>query len=306
MQRRKAKVLMTRPEVGIPTEVLPGIELVLAPNPGPMTYWGTNCYILGDRDIAVIDPGPNDPAHIANLLAAIGSRNVTHILITHAHADHSAGAIALSRQTGAPILGFGAADAGRRPVMSELARAGHLGGGEGLDPTFSPDRTLADADVIHGSDWALNVLHIPGHFAGHLGFQFGDTLFVGDHVMDWSTSIVSPPDGHLGDFLETCDKLISKSPKLCLSGHGAPITAPTDRLTWLVHHRKSREAQILEALSNTVISIDGIVEIVYPDIPVSVRQAAARNVLAHLIDLWERNLVEAFPKMQSDAEFRLR
>lgn len=305
MQRNKAKVQMTRPEAGILTDLTPGVATILAPNPGPMTHWGTNCYLVGDREIIVIDPGPADPIHLANLQKAIGHRKVSHILVTHAHADHSASANALSRKTGAPIVGYGPPHAGRRRIMEKLADTGHLGGGEGLDQTFLPDVVVTEGDTIKGADFEIEVLHLPGHFAGHLGFQLGDLFFVGDHVMDWSTSIVSPPDGHLGDFLATCKKLISKSPELCLSGHGGPLMDPAARLEWLIAHRESREEQILNSLSTTPVSIETIVSRVYPDLPENVRPAAARNVLAHLIDLWERRLLEPTSEMRADAEFRI-
>lgn len=305
MRRTKAKVQMTRPEVGIQTAVAPGVDVVLAPNPGPMTHWGTNCYLVGDRELAIIDPGPDDNSHITNLMTAIGSRKVTHILVTHAHADHSAGAKTLSTLTGAPVLGFGAAHTGRRAVMRQLASDGSLGGGEGIDADFAPDRVVQDGDQITGSDWELEVLHLPGHFAGHLGFQLGDILFCGDHMMDWSSSIVSPPDGHLGDFFATCRRLTTRAPAQCLSGHGGPLRDPVDRLEGLMAHRKNRERQILDSMSDKPMPIDDIVARVYLDVPQHLHPAAARNVLAHLIDLWERRIVEPIPAMKQDATFRL-
>jgi len=306
MQRDKEKAQMTRPTVGTAVEIAPGVRTVLAPNAGAMTHWGTNSYIVGDRDLAIIDPGPSDERHIQALMKAVDTSEVTHILVTHAHADHSKGARELSRRTGAPIAAYGLADAGRRDVMRTLAKDGNLGGGEGLDHDFVPDIYLREGDVLSASDWALDVVHLPGHFAGQLGFQLGDALFSGDHVMDWSSTIVSPPDGHLGDFLATCQKLISRPPNQCFAGHGAPIYAPVQRLEWLIAHRKSREMQILDFLSGAPKSIGQIVTQVYLDIPEALRPAASRNVLAHLIDLWERSLIEAIPTMQQDAVLRLR
>lgn len=305
MHSKKAKVPMSRPDVGIPVDVAPGVQSLLAPNPGAMTHWGTNSYIIGSKSVAIVDPGPADANHLAALMKAIGPREVSHILVTHAHLDHSAGAAALSVRTGAAVVGFGLPHEGRRHVMQHLAEAGDLGGGEGLDTGFSPDQHVRDGDLIEGADWNIEVLHLPGHFAGHLGFQVGDTLFSGDHVMDWSSSIVSPPDGHIGDFLASCHKLIARSPSLCLTGHGAPLVAPRGRLEWLVEHRLAREAQILDALSETGLTVGEIVSRVYSDISEDVRPAAARNVLAHLIDLWERSLIEAIPDMHRSAVFRL-
>ncbi|SMX22058.1 MBL fold metallo-hydrolase [Boseongicola aestuarii] len=305
MHSNEAKVPMSRPDVGIPVYVAAGVQVILAPNPGAMTHWGTNSYIVGNKSVAVVDPGPADASHLAALMKAIGAREVSHILVTHAHADHSAGAAALSNKTGAPVVGFGLPDEGRRKVMQHLAEAGDLGGGEGLDAGFSPDQLVRDGDLIDGADWSIEVLHLPGHFAGHLGFQFGETLFSGDHVMDWSSSIVSPPDGHIGDFLASCHKVIRRNPSRCLTGHGAPLPAPRGRLEWLVEHRLAREAQILDALAETGLTAQQIVSRVYSDIPETVRPAAARNVLAHLIDLWERSLIEAIPHIHQNAVFRL-
>jgi glyoxylase-like metal-dependent hydrolase (beta-lactamase superfamily II) len=306
MRRTKEEVPMTRPPVGTAIEIAPGVRSILAPNSGPMTYWGTNSYILGETELAIIDPGPDDAGHISALLEATAQSSVTYILVTHAHADHSAAAGVLSAQTGAPVVAFGPPEAGRRDVMQRLSQESNLGGGEGLDHGFAPDICLREGDTLHGTGWELGVLHLPGHFAGQLGFQFGDILFSGDHVMDWASSIVSPPDGHLGDFLATSRKLIKLAPQLCLSGHGAPLRDPEERLEWLIDHRKNRELQILDVLSSEPLTISKIVDQVYLDLPRVARAAASRNVLAHLIDLWERSIVEAIPAIQQDAIFRLR
>lgn len=306
MRSKKAKVPMTRPEVGIPVDVASGVQMVLAPNSGPMTHWGTNSYIIGDKAVAIVDPGPADAEHLAALMEVVGKREVSHILVTHAHADHSAGASAVSSKTGAPILGYGTAREGRHAIMQRLAKTGELGGGEGLDEQFAPDTIVRDGDHIEVDGWQIEVVHLPGHFAGQIGFQFEEMLFSGDHIMDWSSSIVSPPDGHIGDFLASCHRIISLGSSQCLPGHGAPLVDPSDRLEWLIAHRNEREAQILNALSSSWLSINQIVLRVYKDIPDNLRPAAARNVLAHLIDLWERSLIEADPELQRDALFRLR
>lgn len=164
---------------------------------------------------------------------------------------------------------------------------------------------MLESDLLTGSGWEFNELHPPGHFAGHLRFQLQDALFVGDHDMDWSTLKVSPPDRHLGDFIATCEKLISLARRLCLTGHGEPLYDPVERLGWLVAHRTSRETQFLGVLSNSPVSIGEIVAREYPEFPSDVYLAAARNVLAHLVDLWERRLVEPIPRTRRDAKFRL-
>ncbi|NNJ68854.1 MAG: MBL fold metallo-hydrolase [Boseongicola sp.] len=306
MHSRKAKVPMTRPEVGIPIEVTPGVQMVLAPNAGAMTHWGTNSYIIGEETLAIVDPGPAEAEHLAALMKAIGSREVSHILVTHAHSDHSAGAMALASKTGAPVSGFGTAREGRRAIMQSLAETGDLGGGEGLDERFAPDHVVREGDRITGAGWEIDVVHLPGHFAGQLGFQLDGNLFSGDHVMDWSSSIVSPPDGHIGDFLASSRRIIDLAPNQCLAGHGAPLVDPSDRLEWLIEHRSARESQILHALSTTWLPLHEIVAKVYLGLPDNLRPAAARNVLAHLIDLWERQLIEADPGPQQSALFRLR
>jgi len=288
---------MTSPAPGIAEFLLPNVRRVLAPNPGPMTYWGTNTYILGQEQIAIIDPGPDDPAHLTALLGAIQDQTVTHILVTHAHADHSPLARALSDKTGAPIYGFGLPAAGRSATMEHLAETGLAGGGEGIDPEFAPDHSLRDGDIVDGEDWSVNVLHTPGHFAGHLAFQAGDVLFSGDHVMDWSSSLVSPPDGDLGAFMRTSERLKTIETRLFLPGHGNPIDKPADRLNWLIQHRKARETAILAALGTAPRKIAAITATVYHDVPTEMHPAAARNVFAHLIDLVERNFVVASPAL---------
>ncbi len=294
-----------RPLPGIAHEIALGVRRVLAPNPGPMTHWGTNSYLLGMREVAVIDPGPLDTKHINALIQAALPGRVSHILVTHAHADHSAGARPLSEQTGAPIYAFGTASAGRRPIMETLAASGHLGGGEGTDYGFEPDATLGDGDIVETEDWAVEALHLPGHFAGHLGFRSGDLMFSGDHLMGWSTTIISPPDGHLGDFMDSSQRLIDLAPRTCLTGHGAPINDASGRLTWLMKHRKDREDQILATLKVGPRRISDMVRSLYRDVPVALHPAAARNVLAHLIDLAERGAVVAEPDLRADAVFRL-
>ena len=284
-------------------EVEAGIRRVLAPNAGPMTHHGTNTYLVGLRDIMVIDPGPLLDEHISLIQKETEGAQISHILITHAHLDHSQSARHLANETGATIVAYGDADAGRRSIMTELANSGEIGGGEGVDFGFQPHREVSQDNVIRNSEVELVTHHIPGHFSGHLGFELLDTMFCGDHVMDWSTSIVSPPDGHIGDFLNSCRHLISRKPKTCLSGHGEKISDPVGRLEWLIAHRRKREAQIMGALSDKPIRLEDLVAHVYSDVPRSLYPAASRNLLAHLIDLWDRGLVAVSPKLSLDAKF---
>lgn len=283
-----------------------GLSLVLAPNPSPMTYWGTNTYILGQDEIAVIDPGPNDPSHLDALLRAIDGRKVTHILLTHTHLDHSPLAPHLATKTGAPVCAFGDHLAGRSEIMAELSYAGLAGGGEGIDAGFVPDRLIKDGDVIKGTDWELTALHTPGHIANHLSFVWGDAVFTGDHVMGWASSLVSPPDGDLTQFMASCARLKTIPARVYYPGHGEPINDPHERLDWLIAHRNAREAQILAAMTAGQLTSSEITSRIYVDVAASLIPAAQRNVFAHLIDLCAKGVVTALPTLSQDARFELR
>jgi glyoxylase-like metal-dependent hydrolase (beta-lactamase superfamily II) len=282
----------------------PGLRRIVAPNPSPLTHRGTNTWILGEGRVAVIDPGPDIPAHLAAILASLAPGEVvSHILVTHAHADHSPLARDLSAITGAPVLGFGPALAGRSAVMQRLAETGHAGGGEGLDADFAPDVTLRDGEIVSGTGWQVQAIHTPGHFAGHLAFAWGDRLFSGDLVMGWSTSLVSPPDGDMGDYMASLSRLARRNWGRFYPGHGDIITAPAARLAELAAHRRAREAAILRALSDGPLRLGPLTERVYADTPAALHPAAARNAFAHLINLAARQAVTAIPILSPDAEF---
>ena len=293
------------PRPGVAETLAPGLVRVLAPNPSPMTLHGTNSYLLGETRLAVIDPGPADPLHLDALLAAIGGRPVSAIVVTHSHVDHSPLARPLARATGAPVLAFGDSAAGRSPVMQRLAAQGLAGGGEGVDPDFAPDETLSDGQILADDDWSLEALHTPGHMGNHLCLLWDRTLFSGDLVMGWASSLVSPPDGDLTDFMASLDRLSALDLTTCQSGHGAPIPDPQARIDWLRRHRLSREAQVLEALTPGPADLPTLTARVYTDIPPAMHPAAARNLLAHLVDLFGRGLVTATPHLAQDARFAL-
>ncbi len=295
----------THPEAGYIEDLGNGIARVLAPNPSPMTYWGTNSYLLGDKSVAVIDPGPAHPAHLEALLKAIGGREVSHILVTHSHVDHSPLARPLAAATGAPILAFGDSRAGRSAAMDRLAAQGLAGGGEGVDPDFAPDILLADGDLVDGDEWQIRVLHTPGHFGNHLCLRHGDDLFSGDHVMGWASSLVSPPDGDLTDFMASTRRLTEIGATRALPGHGHPIEDLHSRLNWLIEHRLTREAQILAALAAGPASCDALTSAIYTDVAPALLPAAARNVFAHLVDLSGRGLVSATPNLSVNAIFSI-
>ena len=292
------------PPTGVAVELARGLRRILAPNPSPMTWRGTNTYLLGSTDLAVIDPGPDDPAHLGAILGALGpGQRISHIIVSHSHVDHSPLARPLSAATGAPTLGFGQAQAGRSAVMHQLALSGLAGGGEGIDTGFQPDATLRDGEVISGAGWSLRVIHTPGHLGNHIALGWGRTCFTGDHVMGWASSLVSPPDGDLSDFMASCRRLRADDWQVFHPGHGAPVTDPGDRLDWLIAHRLTREAAILSALSRAPATARDLAALIYTDTPPALLPAAERNVLAHLVDLTGKTLVAPQGELAATATF---
>jgi glyoxylase-like metal-dependent hydrolase (beta-lactamase superfamily II) len=294
------------PPMGLAEDLGDGVRRILAPNPSPMTFRGTNTYVLGSRDLAVIDPGPLDEAHLQAILRAVGpDQRITHIFVTHAHLDHSPLAEVLGRTTGAPVLAYGGATAGRSDVMQALAESGLSGGGEGVDAGFMPDRQLLDGDVIETEEWHLKAHWTPGHFGNHMCFEVGDMLFTGDLVMGWASSMVSPPDGDMTDFMASCRRMRALGAKVMHAGHGAPIEDPAARLDWLIAHRKQREADILHALELGAATAEDLAERIYTETPRALIPAAARNVLAHLIDLAGKNRVNSLDPLTRESRFAL-
>lgn len=281
----------------------PGLVRIVAPNPSPMTERGTNTYLLGNTQaVAVIDPGPADDDHLAAVLNAVGDRELTLIFVTHAHLDHAPLARQMSRRTGAPVCAFGDARAGRSKRMEGLR---DLGGGEGVDLAFSPDRRLADNEVIDTPAGPLSCLWTPGHFGNHMAFLWKGAAFSGDLVMGWASTFISPPDGEVSAFLASCRRLKAHAPRRLYPGHGAPVEDPCERIDWLIAHREAREAQILTALSSAPGTPAALATRIYADIPPAMLAAAARNVLAHLIDLTESGDVWADGSVGPDATFHI-
>lgn len=292
------------PVPGHVCQIAPAIRRVLAPNPSPMTLWGTNTFLVGTGAVAVIDPGPDMPDHLTAILAALSpGEHISHIFVTHAHLDHSPLARALASETGAPVLAFGDAGAGQAEHMRALARAGLTGGGEGVDTGFTPDIRLADGETVTHGNWALEAIWTPGHMGNHMCFALGDVLFSGDHVMGWASSLVSPPDGDLTAFMQSCKKLAGRDERTYFPAHGDAVTDPAGRLGWLISHRKAREKAILGALSDKPRDVDAITRAVYHDTPEALFPAARRNVFAHLIDLTRRALVRGEPTLSLNAKF---
>lgn len=279
-------------------EVAPGVERVLAPNASAWTARGTNTYILDGAEALVVDPGPDDGRHLRAVLAALGGRRAGAILVTHSHFDHSGLAPRLQAATGAPVLARGDSWAGVRPV------AGEVGGGEGVDRGFAPDRLVADGERLEA--WDVRVVHTPGHMGNHVCLDRGDVLLSGDQAMGWATSVVSPPEGDMGDYVASLWRLIGLGPRALLPGHGEPVEDGAERLRALLAHRREREAEVLAALARGPASAPGIAGRLYAGLPSALLRAAERNVLAHLVDLDRRGVAVAARPLAADSPFRLR
>lgn len=269
-----------------------------------MTGSGTNTWLLGEGQVAVIDPGPNDPAHLAAILSSLAlGEEVAAILVTHAHLDHSALVPRLARETSAPVYAFGRAGEGRSALMQRLAAEGLQGGGEGVDPTFAPDHRLTDGQGLTLGQTEIEVIHTPGHMGEHLSFACDGLLFSGDHAMGWATSLVSPPDGDMGAYMASLDKLAARPWQRMLPGHGAPVEDPAHRLAELAAHRRGRDAQIRAELARAPGTAADLARRIYLDTPEALMPAAARNVLAHLIDLSARLLAEPEGEIRATTRF---
>lgn len=269
-------------------EVMPGIRRILANNPGPFTFRGTVSYIVGRGQVAIIDPGPLDEAHIAALLDAVRNETVTHIFVTHTHRDHSPAVPRIKAATGAVVL----AEGPHRP-----ARALHVGEGPRLDASndtdFRPDRALADGEVVRGDGWTIEAITTPGHTANHMAFAFKEAgvVFSGDHVMAWSTPVVAPPDGAMRDYMASLQKLALRSEQIYWPGHGGAVREAPRFVRAYMLHRQAREAAILRQLSKAESDIPAIVRAIYIGLDPRLIKAAGLSVLAHLEDLVSRGLV---------------
>jgi len=276
---------MDAPPTGIAIALEPLVTRVLAPNPSPYTFTGTQTHIVGARDVAVIDPGPADAAHHAALLAAIAGRPISAIVITHHHRDHSPGAIRLKAETGAPIVGA----APFHVSADDSPRADAA-----FDADYAPDRVLAEGDRVSGEGWTLEAIATPGHTSNHLAFALPETkaLFSGDHVMGWSTSVISPPDGDMSAYMASLEKLLTRDDRIYYPGHGDAVEKPQRLVRGMLGHRKQREGQILRLIGKGVGSTPAMVEQMYAGIDRRLFAAAEHSVLAHLVDLERRGLVE--------------
>ena len=259
------------------------VRRVLAPNPGPFTFSGTQTYVVGNGTVAVIDPGPDDPAHLDAILAATVGERIAFIACTHTHRDHSPGAAPLKAKTGAAVIGCAPLvldDSGPRADAA-------------FDRAYAPDRVLADGETISGPDWTLAALATPGHTSNHLCLALPEeqALFTGDHVMGWSTTVVSPPDGDMAAYMASLALLMARDDSVYYPAHGDPVTKPQRFVRGLMGHRKQREGQILRLLEKGESEIPAMVAIMYKGLDPRLFPAAGRSVLAHLIDLRDRGMV---------------
>ena len=273
---------------GVVEEVVPGVRRVLCNNPSPMTLSGTVSYIVGRGKVAIIDPGPDDEAHARALLDAVRGETVTHILITHTHRDHSPNAARIKAATGAPTYAEGVHRASRPYYESET-----MSTEAGADRDFKPDIVVRDGEIINGDGWALEVVATPGHTANHIAFAWPERklIFVGDHVMGWSTSVVMPPDGSMIDYMASLHRLAKRDEQLYFSGHGPEVPDAQRFVRFLIRHRQAREASILHRLAKGETDISTMVRAIYIGIDPRLVGAAGYSVLAHLEDLVARGVV---------------
>ena len=269
----------------IAEQVSPLIRRVLARNASPFSYTGTQTYIVGTGEVAVIDPGPygDDPAHVGELARILAGERIAAIMCTHTHRDHSPAAAPLAKLTGSPVIGCAPLvieDDGPRSDAS-------------FDASYAPDRVLADGEFLTGPGWALTAVATPGHTSNHLCFALAEekALFTGDHVMGWSTTVISPPDGDMADYMRSMAKLLKRDDILYYPAHGPAVDRPKRLVRGMIVHRRQRERQIIRQIESGITMIPAMVHIMYKTIDPRLHGAAGRSVLAHLLDMRERGLV---------------
>jgi len=281
-------------------EVSPLIRRIVAPNPSAFTFHGTGTYIVGRGTVAVIDPGPMIESHLQAIVDALAGETVSHIVVTHTHIDHSPLARPLQRATGAPVWGCGPHGSGKHEPGEKVE--------EGGDMEFAPDRQLQHGDAVEGAGWTLEAVHTPGHTSNHLCFALSEekALFTGDHVMGWSTSVISPPDGDMGAYMKSLELLLGREDEVYWPTHGKPVRETKPFVRAFIAHRREREAAILACLGDGIGLIREMVPRIYGNtIPSLLYPAAACSVFAHIIDLAERGAVAAEGAIGIGAQYRL-
>ncbi|NCF28548.1 MAG: MBL fold metallo-hydrolase [Gammaproteobacteria bacterium] len=286
-------------EYGRMDQVAPMLRRVVARNPSPFTWHGTGTYVVGDGNVAVVDPGPDIAEHIDALLAALEGETITHLLVTHTHRDHSPACRAVQAATGARTYGFGRHGSGRIDAGTQVE--------EGADADFVPDVHLAHGDVVSGDGWSVECVHTPGHTSNHMCFQWREekALFSGDHVMGWSTTIISPPDGDIASYLESLELLLARDDACYWPTHGPCIRDPKPLVEGLIAHRLERAEEIRACLVEGVDRIAEMVPRMYVDLPETMYRAAARSVFSTLIYLVDRGEVSCEGKLDAAARFVL-
>lgn len=281
---------------GEPAPISPGIVRVVAENPSPLTFKGTNTYLLGMTELAVIDPGPKNAAHLEAILKAAHGRPIRQIIVTHAHRDHVDGAEALKVETGAPVYGYG------RETFPPVGPDTNPQGSEFIDYVFTPDVTVMHGDVIAEKEWRLEAIHTPGHAPDHLCFALAgrNIIFSGDHVMAWNTTLVAPPEGAMADYVESLARLLVRPESTYLPGHGGRLENAQRTVRAYLLHRRWREEQVLEAIRHGAGTIQSIVPLIYPTIDPALSGAAALSVQAHVEHLIQRGLVTCDGALSSE------
>jgi glyoxylase-like metal-dependent hydrolase (beta-lactamase superfamily II) len=281
---------------GAARELAPGVVRLVANNPGPFTFKGTNTYLVGGSDMVLIDPGPEDAAHLRAILETLGKRRLSHILITHTHRDHVDGLAALAAATGAKTAGYG------RRAIAPGTRRTSASGSEYVDQDFVPDVRLDHGDRLAGEGWALTALHTPGHAPDHLCFELEGTglLFSGDHVMGWNTSVIAPPEGSMADYLRSLERLGERGDRVYLPGHGGRVEEPQRLVKAFLLHRRMREHAILDCIRAGTNTVRGIVPAIYRDLDPKLVNAASLSVLAHVEHLISRGLVRCDSPLSAD------
>lgn len=286
-------------EYGKVEQVASNVRRVIAHNPSAFTYFGTGTYILGQGKVAVVDPGPNLPEHVQALLNALQGEEVTHILVTHTHLDHSPACKPLQEATGAPTYGYGPHGMGKFEQGIQVE--------EGGDMEFNPDFRVAGGEIIAGDRWSVECVHTPGHTSNHLCFQLREekALFSGDHVMGWSTSVISPPDGDMEHYMNSLELLLRRDDQVYWPTHGPCIENPKPHVRAFIAHRKEREAQILKSLASGLETIEAMVPQMYQEVDPRLYPAAARSVFAAMIHLVNQEKVICEGTLSLQAKYRL-